>query len=370
MNDERWTYQPDAVSPPGATLLDLLEERELTQKELGLRMSRPLKTINEIVKGKTGITKETALELERVLGTPADFWLRREARYREFLARVEEQKNAERWLPWLDRLPVKELMQHGALPRLRLVGENKKQVLLDALRFFSVASPESWEKVYAEPQVSYRRTRADQSDVGAIAAWLRLGEIQAEKVECGKYNKAKFKKALETARSLTILDPEEFEPKLHDLCSWAGVILVLVPAIPRAHVSGVSRWLGTHKPLLQLSLYGKTNDRFWFTFFHEAAHILLHNKNEVFLDEFTAGEVLQSRHEEEANIFAARFLIPEKYEEELPLLQAKQAVNEFAHRIGIHPGIVVGRLQHEQFIPVTWMNDLKASFCWKNETEK
>lgn len=366
MIDARWTYQPDAVSPPGETLLDLLEERGLTQKELALRMGRPLKTINEIVKGKAAITKETSLELEKVLGTPADFWLRREARYREYLARVEEQKNAERWLPWLERLPVKELMQHGALPKLRLTGENKKQVLLAALRFFGVASPEGWERVYAEPQVSYRRTRADQSDTGAISSWLRLGEIEAEGVACERYNRARFKKALERARELTVLDPEEFEPKLHNLCAQAGVALVLVPAIPRAHVSGVSRWLSAHKPLLQLSLYGKTNDRFWFTFFHEAAHILLHDKSEVFLDEFT-GEVLQSRQEEEANAFAARFLIPEESENELPCLKSKKAVVDFARRLGIHPGIVVGRLQHEQHIPVTWMNDLKVSFRWREE---
>lgn len=369
MIDARWTYQPDAVSPPGETLLYLLEERGLTQKELALRMGRPLKTINEIVKGKAAITKETSLELEKVLGTPADFWLRREARYREYLARVEEQKNAERWLPWLERLPVKELMQHGALPKLRLAGENKRQVLLAALRFFGVASPEGWERVYAEPQVSYRRTRADQSDTGAIAAWLRLGEIQAEKVACEKYSRARFQKALETARSLTVLDPEDFEPKLHELCAWAGAALVLVPAIPRAHVSGVSRWLGAHKPLLQLSFYGKTNDRFWFTFFHEAAHILLHDKSEVFLDEFT-GEVLQSKQEEEANAFAARFLIPEESEAELSGLKSKQAVIDFARRLGIHPGIVVGRLQHDQHIPVTWMNDLKVSFSWREEGER
>lgn len=144
---------------------------------------------------------------------------------------------------------------------------------------------------------------------------------------------------------------------------------MLVPAIPRAHVSGVSRWLGAHKPLLQLSLYGKTNDRFWFTFFHEAAHLLLHDKSEVFLDEFT-GEVLQSKQEGEANAFAARFLIPEKSEAELPCLKSKRAVVDFARRLGIHPGIVVGRLQHDQHIPVTWMNDLKISFRWGEEGER
>lgn len=222
------------------------------------------------------------------------------------------------------------------------------------------------EKVYAEPQVAYRRTRADQSDTGAIAAWLRLGELQAANIATGKYSRAKFQRALAAIRTLTVLAPEEFEPQLHELCNSAGVALVLVPAMPRAHVSGVTRWLGTHKPLIQLSLYGKTNDRFWFTFFHEVAHILLHDKNEGFLDEFT-GEVLQSRQEDEANNFAAGFLIPEEAEAELSGLKSKQSVIDLAQRLGIHPGIIVGRLQHEQLIPVTWMNDLKVSFRWGND---
>jgi addiction module HigA family antidote len=79
------------VSPPGATLLDLLEERGLSQADLAARTGRPRKTINEIVQGKAAITPDTALQFERVFGTPADFWLAREAHYQEFIARQREQ---------------------------------------------------------------------------------------------------------------------------------------------------------------------------------------------------------------------------------------------------------------------------------------
>ncbi|MGE4343646.1 MAG: ImmA/IrrE family metallo-endopeptidase [Geoalkalibacter sp.] len=80
--------------------------------------------------------------------------------------------------------------------------------------------------------------------------------------------------------------------------------------------------------------------------------------------------MLQSKQEEEADAFAARFLIPEESETELPGLKSKQAVVDFARRLGIHPGIVVGRLQHDQHILVTWMNDLKVSFRWREEGER
>lgn len=122
----------------------------------------------------------------------------------------------------------------------------------------------------------------------------------------------------------------------------------------------MARWLNAHKALIQLSLYGKTNDRFWFTFFHEAAHILLHGKKEIFLDEFDGGEKLESEQEREADRWASEFLIPSEYEAELPGLKSKQSVSEFAEKLGIHPAIVVGRLQHDGVIPMNWMYEFKV----------
>ena len=220
---------------------------------------------------------------------------------------------------------------------------------------------------YAGMECSFRRTRESQSDVGAIAAWIRQGEIKAEQLDCPKYSKSKFEKAVREIRSLTVLEPEEFEPRIQKLCWEAGVVFVLVPAIPRAHVSGMARWLNPHKAVIQLSLYGKQNDRFWFTFFHEAAHILLHDKKDIFLDEWDGGAVVESEQEKEADCWAREFLIPTRYDEELPLLRSKQAVIEFAKKIDIHPGIVVGRLQHDGLIENNWMNGLKVSFRFNGE---
>lgn len=86
----RYKYQPDTVSPPGATLADVLEENEMTQAALCRLINRPYKTINEIIKGKAALTPETAIQLERALGVPADFWVQREASYRLWLARAKK----------------------------------------------------------------------------------------------------------------------------------------------------------------------------------------------------------------------------------------------------------------------------------------
>ena len=211
---------------------------------------------------------------------------------------------------------------------------------------------------------SFRRTREKQSDIGAITSWLRMGEREAEELEAPKYNKFKFERALKQIRDLTVLPPQEFEPQLSEFCASAGVKLVLVPAISRAHVSGVARWLNPHSPLIQLSLYGKLNDRFWFTFFHEAAHILLHagQKTDIFLDDHGKA-ALSSQQEKEADQWAREILISPAYNYELLNLNSEGGILEFATQLNIHPGIVVGRLQHEDLIGyATTLNKLKDRF--------
>ncbi|MBX9253794.1 HigA family addiction module antidote protein [Desmonostoc muscorum CCALA 125] len=364
MNKTTRPFTPDWVSPPGDAIAEFLQERDWTQAQLAERLGYTTKHVSLLINGKAPVNEETALKLERVLGSTAAFWLRYEAQYRAALASKQEENRLKEWTSWLDQLPVKELMNQGVIPKCNLIAKNKPSLVKKLLHFFGVASPDEWRSYYAGMEISFRRTREKQSDVGAISAWLRLGEIEAEKLECPKYSKPKFEKAVREIRTLTVLQPEEFQPQMQHLCREAGVVLVLVPSIKGAHVSGVARWLNPHKALIQLSLYGKTNDRFWFNFFHEAAHILLHDKENIFLDEWDSGESLAPEPEREADQWAREFLIPPKYERELGQLKSKNDVVDFAEGIGIHPAIVVGRLQHDCIIPVSWMNGFKESFCF------
>ncbi len=360
-------FRPDWVSPPGETILDLIEEREWSQAELAQRLGFSTKHLNQLIKGKAALSEDAALRLERVLGSTANFWLNREVKYREHLARIEAQQRHQNWIGWLDKLPLDELKKAGVIPNERITAKAKPGLVEPLLRFFCVASPDQWEQRYnAGMQLAFRRTRATQSDIGAISSWLRLGEIEAEKIDGPNYNRAKFEKALKSIRNLTTQPPEQFEPELRRLCREAGVAFVLVSSVPKAHVSGVARWLNAHRPLIQMSLYGKTNDRFWFTFFHEAAHILLHSedsgeKKAIYLDDLNADNQ-DSKEEQEANQWAKELLIPAIYNKQLPELRSNDSVIRFAQTIGIHPGIVVGRLQHDGIILPSWLNGLKVSF--------
>lgn len=359
-------FAPDWVCPPGESVLEIAEERGWSQIELAKRLGYTQKHISQLINGKASITIDTAQRLELVLGSTLDFWLSLESNYQKHKARLEAELRYASWTTWLDDLPVRDLMKAGVIERLRYTEKNKPKIVMQMLNFFGVASPEEWSTNYGGMEAAFRRSREDQCNVAAIAAWLRLGEQKAEKSCPPKYNKKSFILALKKIRSLTLDPPETFIIKMEKLLYDSGVTLVLVPSIPRAHVSGVARWLSPSKPLIQLSLYGKTNDRFWFTFFHEAAHIILHadgkeEKKSVFLDDSSAKNT-NSLEEEEADKWASNILIPESEESRLSGLLSKTAVIEFAEQIKIHPGIVVGRLQHDRIIEMSWMNDLKISY--------
>ena len=306
------------------------------------------------------------MRLERVLGSTALFWLTREAKFRERSARLKSEQSHSEWVGWLEQLPVKELMKLGRIPKRRATKSNKPAIVSDCLRFFGVAAPNQWEQHYGGMQVDFRRSRADQADIGAISSWLRMGEQEAEEHSCPKYDKTAFLEALQHIRGLTTLSPEEFEPIMKETLRNVGVQLILVPSIPRSHVSGVARWLNRFSPLIQLSLYGKSNDKFWFSFFHEAAHIVLHaskkeEKETVYLDDLTAGRSNDPK-ELEADQWAADALISVEQAKELSRLRSEVHIVEFAKQIDLHPGIVVGRLQHEGLLPWNRFNALKVSY--------
>ena len=155
--------------------------------------------------------------------------------------------------------------------------------------------------------VAYRHSPAFRSDESALATWLRLGEIEAEVQNCAEYSESRFRKAAQQIRGLTREDLGEALQRAAELCNQAGVALALVPPLPKTALSGAAWWLSPKKAVIQLSARHKSDDHLWFSFFHEAAHILLHSKKNVFVDE-VAGNGTDI--EEEANRWAARTLVP------------------------------------------------------------
>jgi hypothetical protein len=185
--------------------------------------------------------------------------------------------------------------------------KDKFEQLEEVLRFFGIASPEQWNAIWSSDlQVAYRQTQKQDKSIEIISAWLRRGEIEAQNVQCASYDNKAFRDILDEIRGLTReKDSGVFVPRLIELCASAGVGVVFVPALTNLGIYGATRWTG-NRPVIQLSLYLKSNDHLLFTFFHEAGHILRHGRRELFLE----GNQIDDKKEDEANTFAQDKLIP------------------------------------------------------------
>jgi addiction module HigA family antidote len=356
-------YQPDYIVTPGEVLSTELELRGMSQIELAKRTGLTPKHIVAIIKANSALTPETAIKLERAIGMPAQFWLNLESLYQEDLARIAEEEKLIKDIDWLKRIPIAVMVKFGWINKLK----NPKDQLIEVLRYFGIADVNQWDKMWPEVKVAFRQHNHIEIIPEAVSAWLRKGEIESGKIDCLPFDRANFRMALDEIKKLTIESPEVFVPKMQDLCAKSGVAVTFVPGLPKTGVSGATRWLSPKKASIQLSLRYKTDDHFWFTFFHEAGHILLHGKKEYFL-EGVSGQDLEK--EAQANSFSEAELIPKKAFEDFVKLGnfSKSEINKFALEIGISKGIVVGRLQHKTLLDNSYCNDLKQSYKWVDIT--
>lgn len=359
------TFSPDWISPPGDTILDLIEECGWKQTELAKRTGYSTKHISLLINGKAPITEETAIKLERVLGSTAQFWLSREAQYREGLMRIAERTALKVEADWLKAIPLKDMINFRWIRKFADKGEQ----VAECLRFFGVATVDLWKQEYAEPLAAFRASDKFQKHTGAIAAWLRQGERIAATINAEPYERTAFKDALVKLRTLTKEpNPDIFLPQLVETCAKIGVAVVIEPAPKGCPISGATLWIGQDKALLMLSLRHKTNDHFWFSFFHEAGHLLHHGKRLRFIEMEGA---LGNEHEDEANEFARDWLIPHHAAKVLAgMPKTETAVRALADKLEIAPGIIVGRLQKESLL--RWDSvlnkSLKVSYEWRHGT--
>jgi len=355
-NETKNEYKPSTISKPGLTILDLLEEKGWTQTNLAHRMGRPINKINEIIKGKISITPETAIQLERVLGVPSSFWNNRQKRYDEFWAYEKEKEKLSKHIDWLKKFPINEII------KLKWIEKKKNDVeqLSELLNFFGISSPNDWSKVWMSPNVSYKESCAFSIKPEANSVWLRKGELEAQNLSCTVFNRNQFIQALKSIRDLTTTEPEYFESIMVELCAKAGVALIFIQRLKGLPVYGITKWINPKKAMIQLSLYRKYEDYFWFTFFHEASHIILHGKKDVFIENDVSTNI--NIKEKEANNFARDFLVPKSEWEKFADTNTEfndQTIIGFAHKVNISPSIIVGRLQREKLLGYNQLNHLR-----------
>jgi HTH-type transcriptional regulator / antitoxin HigA len=341
---ESFTYDPVELIAPGKTLAEWLGREDMSQADFAKRTSLTPKHINKVVKGGVGISPEVALAFERVTSIPARYWIQLEANYQTAKQRLLEAESLRARVDLVDRFPVRELERRNGIEHKT----SKLEKLRELLRFFGVADADALEKVWLQPAL-FRRSKAFEADEGALASWLRLGELEAATVKTEPFDPVACRAAIDKMRRLSALPGIEWLEPLKTMCASVGIALVVLKELPKCRINGATRWLTPEKAMVVLSLRHRRNDIFWFTLFHELCHIARHSKKETFID--TKGSGIAKELEEDADAFASRVLIPPHLAETLPGISTVEDVQRFARTIDIAPGIVVGRMQHDRLIP-------------------
>lgn len=359
-------FAPDYAVSPGQVLQERLEVLGLSQAGFARRCGRTPKLISEIIAGKAPVETETAIQFERVTGLHASIWLGIESDYRLLLARQSEAERSNEMADWVREFPVGELVKRGRFAKPSSLSENVSALLT----FFGVGSIEAWQSKYSATAVAYRHSPSFQSNPKSLAAWLRLGEVEAEQTEIPDFNESAFRSALASIRAITSRRTGPIFSEAQNQCGQTGVVLSFVKPFDKVRLSGAAWWISPRKPIIQLSARYISDDHVWFSLFHEAAHILLHSKKQVFIDAIRGktdcNGIDESEAESEADAWARNFLVPlSDWSRFVATFSGGEgAVKHFAEEQGIAPGIVVGRLQREGHLPWNRLNSLKRKLEW------
>lgn len=343
-------YSPPMVSHPGQTLSEKLEEIGMGNKEFAIRVHKPEQTITAITSGKSSITAEMAVQFEDVLKIPASFWLTRQRQYDEYLARIKREQKIIAAIDWAKGFPYAQMAKLGMVPSTRKI----KEKVVNLFSFFGVSDHKAWEAYYFKQslKVNFRISLAHTKEAKAVSAWLRQGEIQAKDIYVSEYDSSLLRKSLVEIKTLMAQNPSGFFTQLKVICANSGVKLVYTPCLPKAPIHGSTRWVGNN-PLIQLSARYKSNDIFWFTFFHEIGHILKHGKKYISIENINHSDK-DEKKEKEADDFAIEYTLNLSQEKQVlsagwPL--SRHQILSMAKAFNTHPGIIIGRLHRLQILP-------------------
>lgn len=354
--------KPDWVSPPGHTIVSFLEERELTVEQFAHRIGHSTAQAQKILDGLHPIDVDLAHRLSRTIGASENFWMAREHDYRASLAEPENVTIGSLG-DLIGRLPINDMQKFGWIEN----AHSKDERIAECFRFFGVSSLAQWQGRYenAFTHAAYRLSTAYAFCEVSTVAWLRQGEIETENEKVLNWDPEVLENRIPYFRTLTwYKSPALFLPKLKKSLAESGVKFAIVRAPKGCSASGAVRILASGTPHIQLSFRYLSDDQFWFSLFHEIAHLLRHYDKMPILENT---EITEEQCEREANEYAAQVIVPKSHHEEfLSLGGSRSPIIEFAKKVGVAPGLIVGQLQHKGIIGFNQMQFLKRRYRWTN----
>lgn len=331
------------VFPPGDRLKEELDARGWTQGDLAEILGRPPRLVSEIISAKRSITAETAHGLGQALGTGPELWMTLESQYQ--LARTSPKESAVgRRTQIYGQFPVKEMQRRGWLKP----GTSLDEVEDELRSFFNISSLDSGINIpHAAKKTSYDKVSMQQ------AAWLVRAQKLAAKAQVSTYAADKLPALFDELRAC-VAQPEDSSRVAGILASY-GIRLLLIAPLPGSKIDAACMWF-ENQPLVVLTLRYDKHDIFWHALYHELDHIE-HNegRSQPIVDTNLQDSTDRDESEKRANRHAAEKLIPrpelEGFIATVSPYFSESAILSFATRMDVHPGIVVGQLQHRGLIP-------------------
>lgn len=351
---------------PGYYINEIIEDMEVSQDEFAKRLNVTGKTISKIVTGKIDLSEDMAVKLSIMLGTDVKTWLNLQQSYTEKCLEIEKAKHIDEEVRLVKMIDYSYFVKLGVVKNVRDVLEKVKALC----SYFKVSSL----KVLLEEDflVNYRTgiSTIEEKNIINSKAWLQTAINFGKNIDTEIFDVKKLKDFLPEIRSMTVKEPSEFFPRLHVIFKECGVSFVLLPSLENAGINGAVKWINPKKVILAMNDRRNYADTFWFSLFHELKHVLQQKLKITMISGIKQTvQSIDEQLEREADLFARDVLVsPKDYLEFLKKSSfSEEDIKCFAMKIGIHDGIVVGRLQNDGYVGFNQLNNLKAKYVvgWK-----
>lgn len=324
---------------PGKYIQQYIDDLGMSNKEFSFRSGISERTLSDLLSGKGNITFAIANNLASFFDTSINYWTNLQNDYDSYLSFLKIQDEINEDYDLLKGFK-KYLIENGFIEK-----EDKKDVVVEKVR--KVLSINRISSLNTNSfVVSYKEQKIiKNNDTFAQNFWVTYALTEARKKETPIFNKQLLLNNISALRTLTTKEPKMFVPELTRILTNCGVSFVLLPYLTKSNIYGVTKWLPNGKVMLAMSNRGNRADVFWFTFFHELAHVLLEHKRYFLLQ----GDNIEDTH---ADYLAANMLIGQT---EWKRFVDKNhfdvnSIKAFAKQEQILPMIITGRLEKEQKI--------------------
>lgn len=357
--------EPNWASPPGDTIVRLMIKREIDASELADSLGLSKLDFEALIHGHRRLTQDDAVILADNLGSTPRFWLSRDKAYVVDMARLDSGNSTDPETSWLASMPASSMRKYGWVSKNTRAKDRLKR---EVLAFFDCSTLQEWGERYSSGigAVAFRTSLSLVSDGMATLVWLRAGERAAAKWEMPQFDRFAFETLVPNLKKLSSFKhPSVFLPRLVDACRSVGVSVATVRTPAGCRASGASWFDANGNPVILLSFRHLAEDHFWFTFFHEAAHILLHGQNHIDGEGAEPMGADNEKQEFEANQFAQELLFPAELREALRARGlSPKSILASARSAGVTAGIIVGQLENAEDIHRGRFSFLKRRYRW------